>query len=367
MPLRLHVLAMVAGALALLAALLWLLMSETTSPLSPSPDDQTILEVVRLAFYAVAGIGGVIALTVAYRRQRITESEIVREDAKLFNERFAAAADQLSSERAANRLAGVYAMAALADEWDTGRQTCVNVLCAYVRMPYEPPPKRTEREKIGLQPFKEILEERLVRKTVMTVIGDRLRAEPIDGKTWHECDFDFTGATFDECDLHRAVFKGRATFSYARFPVGVFDFNDAQFHGPVDFSSARFTGARVFFDGAEFYDDADFSRTTLSKGWVYFRYCRFRATRAWFSRSTFSGGELGFEACEFPEGSRVSFQGSAFSGTVVWFSYIEFEKVRLDFTNPQEWSHPPQFNDFPEGPPTNLLLPETEPETEPAD
>jgi hypothetical protein len=84
----------------------------------------------------------VIALTVAYRRQRLSEIEVDREDAKLYNERFAAAADQLSSERAANRLAGVYAMAVLADEWGPGRQTCVNVLCAYLRMPYEQPPRR---------------------------------------------------------------------------------------------------------------------------------------------------------------------------------------------------------------------------------
>jgi hypothetical protein len=31
-------------------------------------------------------------------------------------------------------------MAGLADDWPGQRQTCVDVLCAYLRMPYEPDP-----------------------------------------------------------------------------------------------------------------------------------------------------------------------------------------------------------------------------------
>ncbi|KPC75320.1 hypothetical protein ADL26_07985, partial [Thermoactinomyces vulgaris] len=57
LPLAAHVLLMVAAALAVLAGLLWLLTSDRTSPLSDAPTDQIILEVIRLAFYAVAGIG----------------------------------------------------------------------------------------------------------------------------------------------------------------------------------------------------------------------------------------------------------------------------------------------------------------------
>src|SRR5436305_1026584 len=60
---------------------------------------------------------------------------------RTLNERFATAADHLGSDKpSAVRLAGVYAMAGLADDWDENRQTCVNVLCAYLRMPYEPDP-----------------------------------------------------------------------------------------------------------------------------------------------------------------------------------------------------------------------------------
>ena len=60
---------------------------------------------------------------------------------RTLNERFATAARQLGSDNPPEvRLAGVYAMAGLADDWEDNRQTCVDVLCAYLRMPYEPDP-----------------------------------------------------------------------------------------------------------------------------------------------------------------------------------------------------------------------------------
>jgi hypothetical protein len=50
---------------------------------------------------------------------------------RTLNERFATAAEQLGSDKPAVRLAGVYAMAGLADDWEENRQTCADVLCAY--------------------------------------------------------------------------------------------------------------------------------------------------------------------------------------------------------------------------------------------
>ena len=79
----------------------------------------------------VGGIGAAILVVVAYRRQR--DPELAR-----FDERFAAAAAQLGAGTAAERLAGVYAMAALADTHDIHRQQCIDVLCGYIRLPYDP-------------------------------------------------------------------------------------------------------------------------------------------------------------------------------------------------------------------------------------
>ena len=58
-----------------------------------------------------------------------------RAEADAFAKRYQDAAAQIGHEKAPVRLAGVYAMARLADDWAEQRQTCVDVLCAYVRMP----------------------------------------------------------------------------------------------------------------------------------------------------------------------------------------------------------------------------------------
>src|ERR1700685_2406064 len=76
---------------------------------------------------------------IAEQRERL-DITLAEQRTRTLNERFATAADQLGSDKPAIRLAGVYAMAGLADGWKENRQTCVVVLCAYLRMPYEPDP-----------------------------------------------------------------------------------------------------------------------------------------------------------------------------------------------------------------------------------
>ena len=99
--------------------------------------------VLQLVFATVAGAGALVALIVAYRRQKIAEADSVHDRTRVFNERFTAIAAQLGDAQPAVRLAGVHAMAGLADDWKENRQTCVDVLCAYLRLPYEPDPART--------------------------------------------------------------------------------------------------------------------------------------------------------------------------------------------------------------------------------
>ena len=85
---------------------------------------------------------------------------------RTLNERFATAADKLGSDKPpAVRLAGVYAMAGLADDWPENRQTCVDVLCAYLRLPYEPDPGDDA-------PAPERLAFRASREVRYTVVSD---------------------------------------------------------------------------------------------------------------------------------------------------------------------------------------------------
>src|SRR6266702_4965989 len=111
---------------------------------------------------------------------------------RTLNERFATAAGQLGSDKPPPvRLAGVYAMAGLADDWEENRQTCVDVLCAYLRMPYEPNPGRDapEPQRLAFQASWE------VRHTIIRLIGAHLR--PGHVASWEHLNFDFTGVVFD--------------------------------------------------------------------------------------------------------------------------------------------------------------------------
>ena len=58
-----------------------------------------------------------------------------RDGTRGFNERFTAITAQLGDAQPAVRLAGVHAMAGLADDWQENRQTCVDVLCATCACP----------------------------------------------------------------------------------------------------------------------------------------------------------------------------------------------------------------------------------------
>src|SRR5215470_11859205 len=156
---------------------------------------------------------------------------------RTLNERFDIVAGQLGSDKPpAVRLAGVYPMAGLADDWPEHRQMCVEVLCGYLRMPYEPEPgdDAPVEKRLAFQASRE------VRHSVIRVITAHLNGTaPV---SWCGLNFDFAGAVFDGGD-----------FSGAKFSGGTVGFGDAKFSGgPVNFSSAKFSGAQVNFFGSKF-------------------------------------------------------------------------------------------------------------------
>ena len=150
-----------------------------------------------------------------------------------YSARFGAATAQLGDEKAAVRLAGVYALARLADDWDHQRQTCVNVLCAYLRMPW---------------PLDENTADREVRKTVVSAIADRCSTSPPHHDlnkraAWADLHFDFAGAEFmDEVNLNGCEFRSLSLQNaVARSSLhleavttrSINDFSGLQIHGDV--------------------------------------------------------------------------------------------------------------------------------------
>jgi hypothetical protein len=109
----------------------------------------------------------VLAGIYAYRKQRLAEADAHRADAIQLAPRYTTAAEQLGHEKPPVRLAGVYAMARLADDWNDQRQTCIDVLCAYLRMPARADEKNDPDAKA----------EQEVRATIQRLIAARLRLQ----------------------------------------------------------------------------------------------------------------------------------------------------------------------------------------------
>lgn len=201
---------------------------------------------------------------------------------QLFNERFAVAADKLGHSQPSTRLAGVYAMAGLADDWESQRQACIEVLCAYLRLPYETD-TASPRYREG---------EREIRRTIIRVIRDHLRP----GYTkvpWGGYNFSFEGAVFDCGDLsHILLSGGHLSFHGVKFLTGTFHFTGAQFDGTqVWFNSAHFLGANVKFERARFVrGSVTFTGAEYTGGTISFKHASRHTTCkiAWgpFGRST---------------------------------------------------------------------------------
>ncbi len=124
---------------------------------------------------------------------------------RALRERYTETASQLGADSYSMRLAGVYGMAALADDWhnagnDAERQVCVDVLCACLRTP---PPQRSG-------PYDPVAEtaadrERSIRRAIVGII--RTRAKRGKGQ-WAGLRFDLAGARLGGMDLNNADLSG---------------------------------------------------------------------------------------------------------------------------------------------------------------
>jgi hypothetical protein len=103
------------------------------------------LDAVRTGLAAGGGAAAAVGLMLAFRRQHHQEIATVLSDLdateRRITELYTKAAEELGSNKAAVRLAGLYALERLAQANPDHRQTVINVICAYLRMPFKPPPR----------------------------------------------------------------------------------------------------------------------------------------------------------------------------------------------------------------------------------
>lgn len=256
-------------------------------------------DAAKVATPGAALVVAVVAAVIAFHGQRARLRELNQKDASheldaisALRDRYTEAAKQLGSDSHAIRLAGVYAMAALADDWsDRGRrdeaQVCVMVLCSYLRAPVmlgrsEETNSDTERAR-----------ESLVRQTIIETIAARLQIDA--ERNWHDLAINLSNSTFDFA----------VDFSYCRF-------------AEVTFSGAVFRGTPFFVD-AEFCDTPYFADAVFAEG-ANFRGSFFCAG-AIFDGANFREGILNFVDTTFAEDlTGVSFIDSQFWGVQVYFS-----------------------------------------------
>jgi uncharacterized protein YjbI with pentapeptide repeats len=390
-------------ACAILICLIWLLgLSHKVGQSTTS-----IISLAQLSFGLVAGAGAAMGLVLAYRRHQIAEKAEARENHRLFNERFGAAATQLASDLPAVRLAGIYSLAGLADDWEAGRQQCIEVLCANARRGYAPEPEDEESQDF-LARHLAWKDEQEFRHTLIRVIAQRLHDKA--AISWQGHSFDLVGTVFDGGDFSgiEVQVDTLLNISRARFPTGNISFVDAKIRGGVvDFSGARLSGGKIDFskmelaDGNVKFDDVwltdgsvifegarliggklDFARAHLIGGKLEFTFTRFAQCQVYFLRTHFNGSSVSFYGAEFTDSSvhfrrasfgdgaisfasacfasgSVHFDRSRLSGSTIEFSKADFGETLVDFTGVNDWSEPPTFDfDAASTPrPNSVLLP----------
>lgn len=232
---------------------------------SGEPRDGVRLDVIRTASSIVLGAGGAAALLLTARKQRYTELDLVHKDhdaaERRVTELYGKAADQLGSDKAPVRLAGLYALERLGQGNPAHRQTIVHLLCAYLRMPFTPPPDL--RDRIGPRDAAR-LQEQEVRQTATGLLARHLRPDRPESY-WPDIELDLSNATLVKLTLTHARLR-RASFVGATF-VGPATFRGTEFTGQADFREARFRGLADFrrvvfgdavFRGARFSGETDF-------------------------------------------------------------------------------------------------------------
>lgn len=207
----------------------------------------------------VGGVGAVAYLVIKYqerqqagRDEERAKREECREEDRLVNTKMQDAVDQLGSDRASTRIAGVYALTDVADTYGGGyRQRVVDILCGYLRSDRETYPLGADGKSATDQPRSGDA-DKAVESTIIAVMRNHLlkerkddnreiRVQQIvrDDQLWCDCAFDLHGVAFHEgvnfmestfecyTNLCGSVFKGYVNFCKANF--NIVDFREATF------------------------------------------------------------------------------------------------------------------------------------------
>ena len=337
----------------------------------------------------IGGLFVVIAAAIAYTGTHLTRTSTERiaiakndldktnaekahnlADIQELRRRFVTTTAQFADPSPEVRLAGVYALEALTDDWidrgnHTDAQTCINYLCGYLTRPYTPPTQDPHLRQTVVSPDIGTAVQRTyihphddlnVRQAITRTIARHL--QPDNHHSWSNYNYDLTGTYFHNADFTNCVFRGIIEFAEAHFDGQDTSFAHTEFHGPIaSFRRARFYGDQTSFVQAQFHSPltsfhfvdfyssrtlfgesefhgkrTNFYRARFHSGWTSFLKAQFNGVVT-FSAAQFDGA-TSFRNAEF-YGDRTEFIGSRFTGKLTTFVKAEFHCARIWFEEMQ--------------------------------
>ena len=318
------------------------------------------LEQVKTILTTIGGIGGVGYLVIKYREQSGSERDRARLEESEADKKLADAVQQLGSESPQVRIAGVYALADIADTYGSEKygvdynKRAVEILCGYLRT------VRSDNDEPVESAVLSILSNHL------TPPADSLRNKNIGPWSRYTIDLrgailretiNFQGACIASLDCRQAEFYGKADFTEAHFD-GDTRLDNAHFHRTAIFtgtqfqqdarsteSGAAFGGTRfdgnTYFDNAHFHHEADFTGAQFQDNAKSNLNTSFAGTH-FHNKSIFNNAHFhhkaDFTGTQFQQDARSTESGAAFGGTRfdgnTYFDNAHFHH-EADFTGAQ--------------------------------
>jgi hypothetical protein len=259
------------------------------------------LEQVKTILTTIGGIGGVGYLVIKYRERSAAE----RGEA---DEKLLQAVQQLGNSSAQVRIAGVYALADVADTYGGPYpQRVVDILCGYLRTQRTnnshhrtKQPTKANTNKRSMRYFINV--DNAVESTILSTLADHLKSTTNEVNStknhpgpWSHCIIDlsgarltefvnFSGVTIEKINCQEVMFERTPSFHGTTF-VGEATFREAIFPQNTSFRNTIFQQYATF-RGAIFKKYANFSEATFMKN-VSFRGASF-GQAATFHRCTFA-------------------------------------------------------------------------------
>ena len=289
------------------------------------------LDRIKVTLTALGGVGAVGYLVIKYRERAALE----RGEA---DEKLVRAVQQLGDPSPQVRIAGVYALADVADTYEGPyHQRVVDILCGYLRtdrlLKDANGDTRYATNDDGTPNYDQPLSaDGAVESTIISTLASHLRASRNTTQgSWSHCAIDLHGAIFteivnfsnthinrltcrattylDEANFSKAFFQQGAEFSHTHFR-GFAHFDSTEFVDLAEFREASFEN-KAFFEGSTFKCDATFENCTFKKE-AYFTQSRF-VRKCNFQRATF-GSSSHFGSTKFVENTKFNF--ATFAGNL---------------------------------------------------